>query len=211
MGGIILEKNEHEGEAMHQETPALNSSDSVQDKKRIYKELWDWGKAIGVAVILAILIRTFLFSPTIVDGESMMTTLKDGEFLIVNKFVYRVGAPKHGDIVTFHATEKKDYIKRVVGVAGDRIVMKDDQLYINGVQMDEPYLHDSIAYWHELEGTPFTEDFFVDEIPDGTIYVLGDNRRSSRDSRIIGPIPLDRVIGRADVSIWPIPTFRLLK
>lgn len=187
--------------------------DTVEQKpnKSISKEVWDWTKAIGIAVVLAIFIRTFLFSPTIVDGQSMMTTLQDGEFLIVNKIVYHLGEPKRGDIVIFHASEKKDYIKRVIGVAGDRIEMRDDQLFINGEPVEEPYLEEMKKYWYDVEGTVFTQDFVVESVPEGTIYVLGDNRRNSTDSRMIGPISLDQVVGRADLSIWPLSSIRFLK
>lgn len=188
-----------------------NEPKQIHTKKKFSKELWDWAKAIGIAVVLALIIRTFLFSPTVVDGESMMSTLKHGEFLIVNKIVYHIGEPNRGDIVIFHATEKKDYIKRVIGIAGDRIEMRDDQLFVNGEHVPEPYLADNIQYWHDMEGTSFTQDFVVESVPEGTVYVLGDNRRNSTDSRIIGPISLERVIGRADLSLWPLNSIRLLK
>lgn len=197
-----------ENETFENEILEKNNTES---KKSLSKEIWDWAKAIGIAVILAIFIRTFLFSPTIVDGQSMMSTLHNGEFLIVNKFVYHIGEPKRGDIVIFHATEQKDYIKRVIGVAGDRIEMRDDQLYINGEPVDEPYLEEMKKYWYDIEGTVFTQDFVVESVPEGTVYVLGDNRRNSTDSRIIGPIPIEKIVGRADLSIWPLSNIRFLK
>lgn len=186
-------------------------ADAEKNKKSMAKEIWDWTKAIGIAVILALLIRTFVFAPTIVDGESMMSTLKNHERLIVNKFIYRFSQPKRGDIIIFHAVEKKDFIKRVIGVAGDRIEMKNDTLYINGKVVEEPYLKENKERWHEVNPAPFTEDFVVDSVPEGTVYVLGDNRRNSTDSRIIGPVPLDQIVGRADLSFWPIQNMRLLK
>ncbi len=190
---------------------AKEQSEIVYTKKKWSQELWDWTKAIGIAVILAIVIRTFFFAPTVVDGQSMMSTLENGEFLIVNKIVYRIGEPKRGDIIIFHATEKKDYIKRVIGIAGDRIEMKDDQLVVNGNPLPEPYLEENIQYWHEMEGTSFTQDFIVQSVPEGTVYVLGDNRRNSTDSRIIGSISLERVVGRADISLWPLKSIRFIK
>ncbi len=202
---------EREGEVVEKDQQASEVNGPIDKKTDLGKEIWDWTKAIGIAVILAIVIRTFFFSPTIVDGESMMSTLKDGEFLIVNKIVYRFSEPKRGDIVIFHATEKKDYIKRVIGVAGDRIEMKDDQLYVNGELVEESYLQANKDYWYQVEGNVFTQDFVVESVPENAIYVLGDNRRNSTDSRILKSISLDRVVGRADLSVWPINTFRLLK
>ncbi|MBE3595492.1 MAG: signal peptidase I [Hydrogenibacillus sp.] len=180
-------------------------------------ELWEWTKAIVIAVVLSYLVRTFLFAPTIVDGESMMDTLLNHERVIVNKLIYHVEAPKRGEIIVFHATPDKDFIKRVIGVAGDRIEMKNDTLYINGQAVDEPYLNDNKALWkkelaaaHMDGAVPYTEDFIVDRVPDGTVFVLGDNRRNSTDSRVLGPVPVDRVIGRAEFVFWPLERFRWL-
>lgn len=206
-----LKESDKQTSTLDPSQQTTEATDQGRKSSGIGKEIWDWTKAIGIAVILAVIIRTFFFSPTIVDGESMMSTLKDGEFLIVNKIVFRIGEPKRGDIIIFHATEKKDYIKRVIGVAGDRIEMRDDQLYVNGELVPEPYLDENKEYWYKTEGTAFTQDFVVDRVPDNSVYVLGDNRRNSTDSRILKAISLDRVIGRADLSVWPLNTIRLLK
>ena len=103
-------------------------------------ELWEWTKALLIAVILAAVIRYFLFAPIVVDGLSMMPTLKDQDRMIVNKFSYNIGEPKRFDIIVFHAPEQKDYIKRVIGLPGDTIEYKDDTLFVNGKAYEEPYL-----------------------------------------------------------------------
>lgn len=194
----------------HEENKTISQDGEQKEKGSSWMhDVWEWAKAIAIALILAFVIRTYLFAPTIVDGESMMHTLENQERLIVNKIVYILGQPKRGDIVVFHATEDKDFIKRVIGVAGDRIEMKDDVLYVNGKVVEEPYLEKNKSEW--TGPGPYTNDFIVEEVPEGTVYVLGDNRQNSTDSRMLGPIPEDRIVGRADLAFWPIKSFRLLK
>ncbi|WP_033829240.1 signal peptidase I [Bacillus andreraoultii] len=169
-------------------------------------ELWEWIKIIVIAALLAAAIRYFLFTPIIVDGESMMPTLEDRDRMIVNRLSYKVGEPKRFDIVVFHATEEKDYIKRVIGLPGDKIEYKDDTLYINGKKIDEPYLKE---YKKELIGGTLTDPFTV-EVPKGHVFVMGDNRRYSKDSRHIGPIPIDEILGKANIIYWPLEDFRFI-
>lgn len=178
----------------------------MEQTKKEKNELWEWSKALLIAFGLAWLIRYFLFTPIVVDGESMMPTLEDGDRMIVNKIGYEVGEPDRFDIVVFHAPEKKDYIKRVIGVPGDHIAYKNDQLYINGKPQPEPYLD---AYKKDIiEGT-LTEDFTLEEltqmevVPEGHVFVMGDNRRYSKDSRIIGVVPMEEIIGSTKVIFWP--------
>ncbi|MGH1333280.1 MAG: signal peptidase I, partial [Exiguobacterium indicum] len=104
------------------------------------KELFSWVKALVVALVIAFIIRTFLFVPVIVDGESMMPTLHNADRMIVNKIPYYFNEPERGDIVVFHATETRDYIKRVIAVPGDTMYYKDDTLYVNDKKVAEPYL-----------------------------------------------------------------------
>lgn len=103
-------------------------------------ELWEWIKAIAIAVLLAVVIRYFLFAPIVVDGLSMMPTLHDQNRMIVNKFSYKIGDPDRFDIIVFHATAEKDYIKRIIGLPGDHIEYRNDTLYVNGKAYKEPYL-----------------------------------------------------------------------
>src|SRR5699024_2638722 len=102
------------------------------EKKR--NELFDWIKAIIIALIIAFLIRGFVVSPIIVDGPSMQPTLYDRDQMIVNKFTYHFSEPEEFDIVVFHATEEKDYIKRVIGLPGEHVEVKNNQLYINDIK-----------------------------------------------------------------------------
>jgi signal peptidase I len=181
------------------------------------KNEWlDWLKALIIAVIIAVVVRMFLFAPIVVDGPSMQPTLHDNDFMIVNKISYRFGEPDRKDIIVFHATESKDYIKRVIGVPGDHVEMIDDTLYINGEIVDEPYLDSEKAALED--GGNLTNDFTLEdlpgnyeEIPEGYVLVLGDNRRNSTDSRYIGLISEDQIVGKVQLTFWPLDRIGLTK
>lgn len=178
----------------------------MEQTKKGKNEFWEWSKALLIAFGLAWLIRYFLFTPIVVDGESMMPTLEDGDRMIVNKIGYEVGEPDRFDIVVFHAPEKKDYIKRVIGLPGDHIAYKNDQLFVNGKPLPEPYL--DIQKEEINEGT-LTEDFTleglwqIEVVPEGHVFVMGDNRRYSKDSRIIGVVSMEEIIGSTSFIFWP--------
>ncbi|WAA10695.1 signal peptidase I [Fervidibacillus albus] len=169
-------------------------------------ELWEWIKIFVIAAILTAIIRFFLFTPIVVDGESMMPTLEDNDRMIVNKLSYIIGEPERFDIIVLHAPEDKDYIKRIIGLPGDHIEYKNDTLYINGEKYDEPYLDE---YKQKLVGGTLTEPFSVD-VPEGHVFVMGDNRRYSKDSRHIGPIPLEDILGKANIIYWPLDEFKII-
>ncbi|WP_170007041.1 signal peptidase I [Bacillus fonticola] len=169
-------------------------------------EFWEWTKALLVAIALATVIRYFLFAPIVVDGYSMMPTLQDQDRMIMNKFSYQFGEPDRFDIIVFNAPEGKDYIKRVIGLPGDEISYQNDTLYVNGEAVPEPYLDEMKR--PELQGN-LTESFTLEElidqktVPEGYVFVLGDNRRLSKDSRHIGPVPIDEILGKTNVVFWP--------
>ncbi|HZG72911.1 MAG TPA: signal peptidase I [Chondromyces sp.] len=172
-------------------------------------ELWEWTKALLIAVGLAAIIRYFIFAPIVVDGLSMMPTLHNGDRMIVNK----IGNPERFDIVVFHAPENKDYIKRVIGLPGDKVEYKNDKLYVNGKYYEEPYLEE---YRSEVLDGPLTPDFTLEEItgqetvPEGEIFVMGDNRRFSKDSRHIGTVKIDEVVGDTSIVYWPLDSIRIV-
>lgn len=177
-------------------------------------ELWEWIKALIIAVLLAALIRYFLFAPIVVDGLSMMPTLHDQDRMIVNKFSYKIGEPDRFDIVVFHAPENKDYIKRVIGLPGDTIEYRNDTLYVNGKAYDEPYLEE---YKNQVIDGPLTDPFTLEEkigretVPEGHIFVMGDNRRFSKDSRHIGAVPIEEVLGKTNFIYWPVEDIRFIQ
>ncbi|GGH74916.1 signal peptidase I [Pullulanibacillus pueri] len=167
--------------------------------KRKKKKSWGIIRSVVIAIILAIIIRQFLFNHIVVYGTSMLPTLHDHNHVVINKLSYKISEPRRFDIIVFHADRKQDYIKRVIGLPGETVEYKDDQLYIDGKKVKEPFLK---KIKHPDQGL-FTYDF-KEKVPEGTVFVLGDNRRESQDSREIGPIPLNQVIGKAMFVFWPV-------
>lgn len=185
---------------------------AMEGKKK--NELWEWTKALLIAFGVAAIIRMFLFTPIVVDGESMIPTLGDGDKMIVNKIGYTIGKPDRFDIIVFHAPEQKDYIKRVIGLPGDEVKYEDDVLYINGEPYEEPYL-DPLK--EQATDMPLTEDFTLEgkigevTVPENHVFVLGDNRRRSKDSRHIGPVSMEEIIGSTKLVFWPLEDFGFVK
>ncbi len=156
-------------------------------------------------LVLLLLAAVFVVQPFLIPSDSMEPAYRDGDRVLVNKLAYRFGAkPERGEVVVFDGTGyfgDGDYIKRVVGVGGDRVTCDGrGRIAVNGRPLDEPYLHPG--------DTPSTVAFDV-VVPEDTLFVLGDHRSASRDSRDHlgspggGMIPLDAVVGRADWTVWP--------
>ncbi|WP_066056601.1 signal peptidase I [Robertmurraya korlensis] len=167
------------------------------------KEVYSWVKSIVFALIVAIICRNFLFSPAIVYGESMLPTFQEHDRLLLSK----VSEIQRFDLVVFNAPDSDErYIKRVIGLPGDIVEVKDDTLYINGKQIEEPYLEDIKK---DLLFDKLTGDFTLEEltgeavVPEGTLFVMGDNRLHSKDSRFFGPIPISSLIGEVKLQIYP--------
>lgn len=160
----------------------------------------DWFQALSVAVILAIVIRLFIFEPFSVSGPSMQETMVTGDLVLVNKLVYKFNEPKRGEIVVFHASADKDFIKRVIALPGETVEAKNNKILVNGKIVEESYIADHIR----------TMDFDEIRVPEGQVFVLGDNRLNSTDSRVIGSIPVSELVGRAELIYWPIPDLREL-
>ncbi|HHY90181.1 MAG TPA: signal peptidase I [Clostridiales bacterium] len=166
---------------------------------KVKKEILEWIKTIAISVVVALVITTFI-RPTLVKGYSMYPTLDQYDYLIINKIPYMFHEPEKGDIVVFKSDLKsvdgkeKDLIKRVIAVAGDRVTVKNGKVYVNEKELDEPYIYS--------EYTPGEVDLIV---PEGTIFVMGDNRENSLDSRDerVGPIDVDMVRGKVLVRLYP--------
>ena len=180
-------------------------------------ELWDWIKTIAIALIIVFAIRGFIASPVLVDGESMMPTLEHHDRLIVNKIGPTLSGYDHFDVVVFEVSENTNYIKRVIGLPGDHVAYENDQLYINGEPYDEPYLD---QYKAEMPaGYLLTEDFKMEDVtgemvvPEGKLFVLGDNRHNSTDSRFssLGFVDQDDVMGTTKIIFWPFKNIGIVK
>ncbi|MFD1361013.1 signal peptidase I [Lentibacillus salinarum] len=165
-----------------------------------------------VAVVLAIIFRSFLFASYVVNGESMEPTLYDGNLLMVNKVVYNLTDVDRFDIIVFHADKQDDYVKRVIGLPGDNIVYADDQLYINGEPVQEKFLE---PFRKISDSRPYTGDFTLEDVtgsgkvPEGNLFVMGDNRPDSLDSREIGFIGVGKLVGKVDIKYWPVSEVQL--
>lgn len=175
--------------------------------KGIIKELLAWLAMIAVVVAATYLVVTFVGQRTQVSGESMETTLSDGDHLIVDKISYRFRDPERYDIVVFpyRLEENTYYIKRIIGLPGETVQIVDGYVYINGIQLDEHYGNE-IMEKPGIAAEPVT-------LGEDEYFVLGDNRNNSQDSRTasVGVIHRDEILGRAWVRIWPLSDFGVIK
>ncbi len=174
-----------------------------EEKKSMGDEIKDWLLSITIAVIAALFIRTFIVELYVVDGPSMRPTLQHEERLVVNKFIYHMRAPEKGEVIIFRYPRdpSRDFIKRVIATAGDTIEIKDGHVYVNDQLLREDYI---------LEKT--RTEYPKVTIPEGTIFVMGDNRNNSEDSRFpdVGFVPLDLVKGKAILIFWPTSEIKTL-
>jgi signal peptidase I len=141
---------------------------------------------------------------------SMVPTLREDQHLLIDKLTPRFDDYSRGDIIVFHPpgqpTDTTPYIKRVIGVGGDHIELRDGKVWINGAQLDEPY----ISKEGNASTDPQTDENSWD-VPAGSLFVMGDHRNAAVDSRQFGFVPVDRVIGRAWLRFWPLDTFTMLQ
>ncbi|MDR7074915.1 signal peptidase I [Fictibacillus barbaricus] len=179
-----------------------------QEKNTKPRNEWmSWIKAIVFALAFVFITKTYFFAPYLVEGASMSPTLHDQEKLYVNKIVYAFSEPKKGDIVIIKGDDKR-YVKRIIGVEGDVIQMRNDVLYVNNKKIPESYLKENKSEAKSL-GVYLTEDFGPLKVPKGKAFVMGDNRLNSMDSRNgLGLIELNSIEGRTEVVIYPFSDIR---
>jgi signal peptidase I len=163
------------------------------------KEIFEWVKTIIISLIIALIITTFV-KPTIVKHYSMQPTLDENDFLIINRLLYTRGNPDRGDIIVFESNqtdsngEQKLLIKRIIGLPGEEIEIRGGHVYINEQRIIEPYIEDDYTHGniHQI-------------IPENHVFVMGDHRNNSLDSRNedLGLINIDDVVGKAFVRLYP--------
>jgi signal peptidase I, bacterial type len=189
-------------------TPSSGRSRSVRpDRPAWRKELWDWIRALVIAIVIVVLLRAFVFQLSTVKSISMQPTLYEKQWLFVNKISYKIGHPSRGDVVILkdpsEGSDKKTLlVKRIIGLPGDRLEVRDRQLYINGALQVERYTD---AVIEDGDIGPIT-------VSAGHYFVMGDNRHleSSKDSRSFGEVPERLIKGRADWIVWPISRWQSL-
>ncbi len=163
------------------------------DKAALKKEIIDWIKSIAVAVVLGLLIVNFVIQPTKVFSYSMEPTMYEGDRVLLEKVSQKVNWLSRGEIVAFQSpTDDRIFIKRIIGMGGDKVEIKNEKVYVNGKELHESYLKDG-----KTNG-----DFNV-VVPKHKLFVMGDNRLNSFDSRAFGCVDLDAVRGRALLLFYP--------
>jgi signal peptidase I len=173
-------------------------------------KLREWAETIVTSFALVLILFTFAMKPFKIPSGSMEDTLQVGDMLFVNRSLYWIQEPERGDIIVFKAPPedlKVDYIKRVVAVAGDTLEMKDGKVYINGKQTVEPYIKYSNTFFFE----PRQYNFGPVTVPQDTLFVMGDHRNNSKDSRYWGFLDKKFVKGKAFLIYFPIPRIKLIR
>jgi signal peptidase I len=165
-------------------------------KTKTRKEVWDWIKAILLAVVLALAVRLFLFETIVIHQSSMYPNFQEGDRVVIGKMIYRFQEPKRGDVVVFKTDAVSiPLIKRAIGLPGETVEIRDHAVYIDGERLNEPYLYQTMYG----EYGPVT-------VPEDSVFFMGDNRNNSEDSRYegIGMIPLNEIRGKVRMRVWPL-------
>ena len=171
----------------------------LTDKAR--KEIREWVVSLAVALVVVLLIRTFLFTIISVDGPSMSDTLLDGDRLMVTVLDMKLNGPERFDVIICKYPERNDqYVKRVVGLPGETLEVREGVLYIDGEAVEEPFLSGE----RTVRFDKASNNFGPIEIPENRYFVMGDNRDNSNDSRSVGFITGDMIIGKVRHIIWPL-------
>jgi len=198
-------------------TEADHEADEAKAQRSFWREL---PILVVIALVVAVIIKTFLFQAFFIPSGSMKETLQVNDRVLVNKLSYRFGDLARGDVIVFDdprgsaaetsesvveallrnlaesiglSTPQSEFIKRVVATAGETIEVSDGEVLVDGVAIDEPYLSPGLRQ----------RDFGPETVPEGFVFVMGDNRNSSVDSTVFGPIPIGDIVGRAFVIVWP--------
>ncbi len=206
--GIEISEDSALVEADDAATGEAIRADLSEKQRTQMRAVWEWVFVVVIAIGAALLIRLFLFQQYYIDGPSMQTTLMPQDRVLVNKLSYKLHDIHRGDVIVFdrvtNETQHDDLIKRVMGLPGETLEIRSCIVYIDGVQVNEPYLNPeqtsqiepSARCGSHTDMAPFV-------VPDHMVFVMGDNRVQSFDSRDFGPINTGKIRGRAFVVIWP--------
>ena len=180
--------------------PSLLVGAESQAGSNLQRELRAWARDLLIAAALAAVIIVFFYQPVKVEGTSMAPSLSDQERIFINKFVYRVGAIERGDVVVFWypLDRAKSFIKRVVGLPGDLVQIREGRVYINSQRLDEPYVPAEFADF---------SDYGPLHVRAEEYFLMGDHRASSNDSRMFGPVGASYIYGKAVFAYWPMAQF----
>ncbi len=198
-----METLQQEEKPIEEQTPEqIPEQGQVQEEEKINwkRFVLDILETLILAVVLFLGINA-ISARVRVDGFSMRPTLQDGEFVLVSKLNYKFGSVERGDIIVFHYPMNPDQelIKRVIGLPGDHIKVQDGVVSVNKQKLDEPYIAATPLYAGDWD------------VPDGELFVLGDNRNDSSDSHSWGFLPLENVVGKAVVIYWPPPMWKVIR
>ncbi len=187
-----------------------------ESRRRGWRQIREWVTVIVVAVVIATLLRTFVVQQYYIAGPSMETTLWGNDRVLVNKLAYRVGDPQRGDVIVFDrittngdTVQHDDLIKRVIGLSGETVEIRDCQVLIDGTPIVEPWLAD-VAPEVSPESNCGTANLDPVQVGENQVFLIGDNRPMSFDSRMFGPIDRDLIRGKAMLVIWPFDSITLL-
>jgi signal peptidase I len=194
-----------------------NGENTYGSSALIRRLLVEWVGVIGIALVIAIVVRMFLLQQFYISGPSMETTMFTNNRVLVNKLAYQIGDVKRGDVVVFDRATVNgndvvhdDLIKRVIALGGETISIKSCVVYINGTVLPEPYLPARDTEMTDPQDRCSTVDIVDTVIPQGEFFLMGDNRPQSYDSRMFGPITREMIVGRAFVIIWPVTQWHFL-
>lgn len=190
------------------EKDAISESIPVMVVKKVVNFFFDFLETTVVALSIFVVFYLFLIQPHEIKGSSMEPSFHNSEYILTDKISYRFRDPERGDVIIFKAPTNQDvdYIKRIIGLPGDRVKIQAGVIYINGKKLKESYISDSTNL---LPGN-FLQEGIEIAVPERKLFVMGDNRQHSSDSREFGPIPMQSIIGRAFMRYWPITEFGLL-
>ncbi len=198
----MTSEQKHLTKTNESQPPTKTSDQDIAKGSTFWREVWSNLQVIGIALVLAVLIRAFIAEPRYIPSDSMLPTLEQGDRLVVEKISYRFHPPKRGDIVVFEPPpqlqtqgykKNQAFIKREIGEPGHTVAVRNGTLYLDNKPLEENYIAQAPNY--QLEPV---------RVPEGKLFVMGDNRNNSNDSHIWGFLPQENAIGRAVFRFWPL-------